>query len=61
MRYASANPSDDPDVLLYHVCKTFGCLPSQLDAEDAAVMERLAYIDYVATSKQNADAKSKGA
>jgi hypothetical protein len=38
-------------VLLYHLCRTFGCLPSQLDNEDIGMMERIAYVDYIHESK----------
>jgi len=33
------------------MCKTFHCLPSELDEEDPALMEELAQIDVVVESK----------
>jgi len=57
MRYASGEPSRDSDVLLYHLCSTFGCLPSHLEAEDPKVIAKMAYINYIVESKLKSDAK----
>src|SRR3990172_7681775 len=57
-RYAYGNPTDNPDILVYHLCRTFGCLPSDLDEEDMGMMERLAYINYVHESKIAAEMRA---
>ena len=56
MNYAMGGPSGDPDVILYDLCTAFGKLPSEIDEEDPAVMERLTYIHYIVQSRIAAEA-----
>ena len=49
--YASGYPTRNPDVLIYHLCKAFGCLPSDLDDEEYGVMEKMAIVDAVYQAK----------
>jgi len=58
LRYASGQPTKHPDVLIYHLCQTLHCLPSELDDEDTSLLERLARIDYIVQSKMKSEAES---
>jgi hypothetical protein len=50
-----------PDALtIYELCKTFSCLPSQLDLEDNKVIEEmLVVMNAVAEYEQKEDKKAK--
>ena len=43
---------------MYHLCTTFGCLPSDIEGEDPALMQRLAYVDYIVQGKLKQEADS---
>mgnify|MGYP001581122612 FL=1 len=59
MQYANGGISQDPDVILYGLCKAFNALPSQLEREDPTLIEKLAYIDYVVSSTTAAKIKAE--
>jgi len=46
-----------PEIVIYHLCRTFGCTPSQLENEDPKMMAVLSHIDYVVESKVAAEMK----
>ena len=39
--YVSGQPTRDPDVMIFHLCRAFQCLPTELEMQDADLMERL--------------------
>ena len=57
--YANGGISQDPDVIVYGLCKAFNALPSQLEREDPTLVERLAYIDYIVSSVTAAKVKAE--
>lgn len=53
--YASGAPAKDPDILLFHLCRSLNCLPSELEDEDPLLMEKFLLIDTVITAKAKRD------
>ena len=61
MNYANGGNSSDPDVVMYGICAAFHKLPSEVDAEDPAAVERLAYVHYVVESVRAARERAEAA
>ena len=55
--YAAGNPTRDPDILLYHLCKTLACLPSDIEREDATMMDKFILIDNIVNTELSNRAK----
>ena len=59
--------TQDPTVIKYNLCKLFHCLPSQLEKEDAKLIEKFRIIENELASQQEskdremvAEARLKG-
>jgi hypothetical protein len=52
------NPPES--LLIYEICKTFGCLPSQLDEEDSkTVSELITIMNAINEHEKKGDSKQK--
>ena len=59
MRYENGDPISNPssELVTYHACKALGCLPSELEEEDAGLISRMILIDSVVNKRQQERAK----